>query len=70
MPGYQSVEQLWCKLAASNDVLSQFACYTNFEQTFPPTSGRLERAMIGIIICLVFLWLSYRDGGLLWKKRQ
>lgn len=30
------VEQLYCKFAASNDMLSQGICYVQFEQKFTP----------------------------------
>ena len=33
---YQTVEQLWCKITASADWLSQLACYAHFEQQIMP----------------------------------
>jgi hypothetical protein len=39
---YQTVEQFWCKFQASNDMLSQGACWVNFENNYPPNSHKFN----------------------------
>ena len=40
--GYADVERLFCKITASNDIISQGACWISFEQNYPPGSQAFE----------------------------
>lgn len=35
---YADVEKLWCRIAESNDAISQFSCWVKFEAGLPPGS--------------------------------
>jgi hypothetical protein len=79
----QTLEQLWCKLTASNDWVSQLACYANYEQQHPsgavatgpladPKLGMSDSTILWLLAALVALvaWRSYREGGLFIKRAQ
>jgi hypothetical protein len=65
---YQALEQLTCKLAASNDIVSQGACWLNFEAQYPPGSqayndlvdgigGSIETvAIIVVVVIFASIW--------------
>jgi hypothetical protein len=69
---YQTVEQLWCKVQASNDALSQGACWLNFEAQYPPGSKQFDQLVGGFALVAIVLILAIakvRSGGLFgWRK--
>jgi hypothetical protein len=77
---YIDVEQLYCKFAASNDVLSQGLCYVQFEQKFPPAQWQAiniagDSALVPVAFLIFVIWIAFqsvRDGGWMgaWGRRQ
>jgi hypothetical protein len=69
---YQQIEQLFCKIDASNDMLSQAACWFQFEQRFPPNSQAFDNllSILGVAGVILLLGiLKVRSGGFFgWRK--
>jgi hypothetical protein len=60
-----SFVQLWCKLTASNDWLSQLACYANFENSVGQSdaSGSLDKSAqewLAVVCVVVAVWIVAR----------
>ena len=69
---YQTVEQFWCKFQASNDALSQGACWLNFEAQYPPGSKQFDQLVYGFGLVAILLILAVvkvsRSGLFGWRK--
>lgn len=66
--GYRFFEQTWCKLFASNDFISQPACWINFEAQYPIGSDAYAHlvawTVFAPIIILAIAGKCYVNGGL------
>lgn len=52
---YQTVEQAWCKVTASDNIISQGACWLNFEAKYPPGSPAFDGLQSTIVIIAVVI---------------
>lgn len=50
---YADAESIYCKLTASNDFLSQGACWLQFEAQYPPGSKAFADFSDGLQACAV-----------------